>query len=55
MNSRIRRCPHEGRYTLSTVCPVCGRRCGPAHPARFSPQDRYGYYRRMLRRWKTSQ
>ncbi|MDN7011492.1 RNA-protein complex protein Nop10 [Methanoculleus sp. FWC-SCC3] len=55
MSSRIRRCPHDRRYTLSDLCPVCDRPCRPAHPARFSPQDRYGSYRRAVRRWNTSQ
>ncbi|MCK9297997.1 RNA-protein complex protein Nop10 [Methanoculleus sp. YWC-01] len=55
MSNRIRRCPHDRRYTLSPVCPVCGRSCRPAHPARFSPEDRYGSYRRTVRRWNTSQ
>ncbi|MCC7557004.1 MULTISPECIES: RNA-protein complex protein Nop10 [Methanoculleus] len=55
MSSRIRRCPHDRRYTLSDLCPVCGRPCRPAHPARFSPEDRYGKYRRAVRGWNTSQ
>ncbi|MDV2480635.1 RNA-protein complex protein Nop10 [Methanoculleus sp. Wushi-C6] len=55
MSSRIRRCPVDRRYTLSPVCPVCGGPTGPAHPARFSPQDRYCRYRKGLRRWNTSQ
>ncbi|MCM2466553.1 RNA-protein complex protein Nop10 [Methanoculleus oceani] len=55
MSNRIRRCPDDLRYTLSPVCPVCGQPSRPAHPARFSPQDRYGNYRRAVRRWNTSQ
>ncbi|WP_332448908.1 RNA-protein complex protein Nop10 [Methanoculleus sp.] len=55
MSNRIRRCPHDRNYTLSSVCPVCGRPTRPAHPARFSPQDRYGNYRRAVRRWNTSE
>ncbi|NMA88155.1 MAG: RNA-protein complex protein Nop10 [Methanoculleus bourgensis] len=54
MSSRIRSCPQDRRYTLSLVCPVCGRPTRPAHPARFSPEDRYGSYRRVVRRWTTS-
>ncbi|MDD3856664.1 MAG: RNA-protein complex protein Nop10 [Methanoculleus sp.] len=53
MSSRIRRCLHDRRYTLSDICPVCGRPSRPAHPARFSPEDRYGIYRRAVRRWNT--
>ncbi|KUG20784.1 MAG: RNA-protein complex protein Nop10 [Methanomicrobiaceae archaeon] len=51
MSGRIRRCTFDRTYTLSLVCPVCGRETRPAHPARFSPQDRYGAYRRVIREW----
>ncbi|MBP7411791.1 RNA-protein complex protein Nop10 [Methanoculleus sp. 10] len=54
MSNRIRCCPDDLRYTLALVCPICGRSTRPAHPARFSPEDRYGNYRRVVRRWKTS-
>ncbi|MEG3055334.1 MAG: nucleolar RNA-binding Nop10p family protein [Methanoculleus sp.] len=39
MSRRIRRCPHDRRYTLCLICPVCGRPTRTAHPARFSPED----------------
>jgi len=47
---RIRKCPSCGRYTLREVCPVCGSETKVAHPARFSPEDPYGEYRRRLKR-----
>ncbi|HYA33417.1 MAG TPA: RNA-protein complex protein Nop10 [Candidatus Bathyarchaeia archaeon] len=37
-------------YTLDQQCRTCGQPTRPAHPARFSPEDRYGKYRRMLKR-----
>ncbi|MCD6223059.1 MAG: RNA-protein complex protein Nop10 [Thermoplasmata archaeon] len=44
------------RYTLKDVCPVCGEKTIKKEPPRFSPQDRYGKYRRMLKKevmkWK---
>jgi H/ACA ribonucleoprotein complex subunit 3 len=46
MGSRIRRCPACGRYTLSDSCPKCGRATVCPVPPRFSPDDRYGRYRR---------
>ncbi|MDN7025160.1 RNA-protein complex protein Nop10 [Methanoculleus sp. FWC-SCC1] len=52
MSNRIRRCAHDQTYTLSETCPVCGRPTRTAHPARFSPQDRHGRYRRVIREWK---
>ncbi|MFA7562713.1 MAG: RNA-protein complex protein Nop10 [Methanoculleus sp.] len=55
MSNRIRRCPHDRIYTLSNLCPVCDRPSRSAHPARFSPEDRYGIYRRAARRWNTSE
>ncbi|MCD6513216.1 MAG: RNA-protein complex protein Nop10 [Thermoplasmata archaeon] len=38
------------RYTLKDICPVCGEKAVKREPPRFSPQDRYGKYRRMLKR-----
>ncbi|MCQ1539144.1 RNA-protein complex protein Nop10 [Methanocalculus taiwanensis] len=51
MRGRMRRCTEDGTYTLSQQCKVCGRPTKPVHPPRFSPQDRYGKYRRQMRRW----
>ncbi|HYK92960.1 MAG TPA: RNA-protein complex protein Nop10 [Thermoplasmata archaeon] len=36
------------KYTLSEVCPSCRGATRTPHPARFSPQDRWGRYRRAL-------
>ncbi|WAC04583.1 MAG: RNA-protein complex protein Nop10 [Methanoregula sp.] len=49
MTGRIRRCPVDRTYTLSLTCPTCGTPTETAHPARFSPEDKYGKYRRMVR------
>ena len=35
-------------YTLSEVCPRCQKATRSPHPARYSPEDRYGAYRRAL-------
>ncbi len=48
MGSRMRRCDRCALYTLKLECPQCG---GPSRnplPARYSPEDRYGVYRRKL-------
>ncbi len=37
-----------GSYTLKEKCPQCGKDTFIPRPARFSPEDRYGRYRRML-------
>lgn len=37
-------------YTLTDTCPACGGRAVNSAPAPFSPDDRYGEYRRRLKR-----
>jgi len=37
------RCRVCGRYTMKEV--HCGQPAASAHPAKFSPQDRYAKYR----------
>ncbi|MEN6442628.1 MAG: RNA-protein complex protein Nop10 [Methanoregula sp.] len=49
MSGRIRRCTADNIYTLSFICPICGKPTDNAHPARFSVQDRFGKYRRMAK------
>jgi H/ACA ribonucleoprotein complex subunit 3 len=49
MKGRMRRCGRDRTYTLADRCPTCGEATATAHPPRFSPQDRYGPYRRMVR------
>ncbi|NYT17681.1 MAG: RNA-protein complex protein Nop10 [Methanomicrobiales archaeon] len=51
MTGSIRRCPRDFTYTLRDTCPVCGAPTTSPHPARFSPEDRYGHYRRIARQW----
>jgi H/ACA ribonucleoprotein complex subunit 3 len=48
MRSKILRCRACGRYTLKAECPVCGSPTITTKPARFSPEDPYGRYRRAL-------
>ncbi|MCI0496806.1 MAG: RNA-protein complex protein Nop10 [Thermoplasmata archaeon] len=49
MKSIIRRCGC-GRYTMADRCPFCGSPVEPVIPPRFSPEDRYGEYRRRAKR-----
>ncbi len=46
---KIKKCPKCGLYTLKDVCPKCGAQTVSAHPPKFSPEDRYGEYRRKLK------
>jgi len=41
-------CSDHG-YTLQTACPTCGKATAQAGPAKYSPEDRYGAYRRKLK------
>jgi len=51
MRGRIRKCKECGRYTLrSDKCPYCGGKLTIPHPPKFSPEDRYGPYRRSLKK-----
>ena len=43
-------CPHCQQYTLQSCCPKCKQKTIMNKPARFSPQDPYGPYRRKLKR-----
>ena len=59
MRSLMHKCRACGRYTLQDACPACGAAAGNPMPPRYSPEDRYGAYRRKLMRegespWKTS-
>jgi len=44
----LRVCRTCHRYTVLAACPECGAATRSPHPARFSPQDRFGAYRRKL-------
>jgi len=50
MRSLLQKCGACGRYTLKAICPACGHATGNPMPARYSPEDRYGVYRRKLKR-----
>ena len=45
MRFQLRRCRECGRYTLRESCPECGGSTASAHPAKFSPDDKYMRYR----------
>jgi len=46
----LRKCENCKKYTFSKEkCPYCGGVVRIPHPARFSPDDKYAKYRRMLK------
>ena len=50
MRTLILQCKACDCYTLSKICNSCSSATSNPLPPRFSPQDKYGKYRRMLRR-----
>jgi H/ACA ribonucleoprotein complex subunit 3 len=50
MRSKMFKCPDCGGYTLETRCRACDIATINPLPARYSPQDRYGKYRRAMKK-----
>lgn len=48
MKTSLRICRKCKEYTLKNVCPRCGMSTSVPIPPRYSPEDRWGAYRRML-------
>ena len=49
MKTLLRMCPSCQEYTLAEKCPRDGTPTEVPVPPRYSPDDRYGEYRRKLR------
>jgi H/ACA ribonucleoprotein complex subunit 3 len=47
MKTSIKKCAICGKYTLKDICPRCKNVASSPAPAKFSPEDRYGEYRRI--------
>lgn len=45
MRFLLRRCTVCITYTLKTQCPTCHADTVSAHPAKYSPDDKYARYR----------
>ncbi|MGB8935045.1 MAG: RNA-protein complex protein Nop10 [Candidatus Nitrosopolaris sp.] len=45
MKHLIRKCPKCNSYTLKFSCEKCKVSTMDAHPARYSPDDKYALYR----------
>lgn len=46
----LRRCTKCWAYTFGDRCPYCGGETRTPHPPRFSPEDKFGRYRRMYKK-----
>ncbi|MHC1567279.1 MAG: RNA-protein complex protein Nop10 [Candidatus Syntropharchaeia archaeon] len=49
MKSKFFKCEVCKEYTLKEICPLCGKKTKNPLPPKFSPEDRYGRYRRMMK------
>ncbi len=49
MKANILLCNTCLEYSLKEVCGKCKNKTATPHPPRFSPEDRYGKYRRQLK------
>ena len=50
MSMKMNRCPECGIYTLKENCPKCGGSLKVIYPPKFSIEDKYGKYRRILKK-----
>jgi len=50
MKMKMKRCRSCGEYTLKDKCPHCDGEVGVIYPAKYSPEDKYGKYRRILKK-----
>ena len=46
----LRKCTACARYSMKDLCPSCGAKTIEPGPAKYSPEDHYGKYRRALKR-----
>ncbi len=49
MRSSISHCKECNTFTLESTCTKCSGKTSNPLPPKFSPEDKYGKYRRMLR------
>tara|TARA_B100000676_G_scaffold228602_1_gene226816 strand:- start:190 stop:342 length:153 start_codon:yes stop_codon:yes gene_type:complete len=50
MKTLIFECKSCNIFTISKKCPDCSSATSNPLPPRYSPEDKYGKYRRMLRK-----
>ncbi|MCD5425446.1 MAG: RNA-protein complex protein Nop10 [Methanosarcinaceae archaeon] len=47
---KILKCKKCNAYTMNEICHICGEATSSPSPARFSPIDSYGKYRRLYKK-----
>jgi|TARA_Y100000310_G_scaffold334238_1_gene413618 H/ACA ribonucleoprotein complex subunit 3 len=46
----ILKCETCGGYTMDKNCPKCNKETILIKPAKYSPEDKYGHYRRLAKK-----
>jgi H/ACA ribonucleoprotein complex subunit 3 len=46
---KMRKCKKCKEYTLKEICPKCKEKTFSPFPPPYSPEDKYGKYRRSLK------
>ncbi|MFH2028770.1 MAG: RNA-protein complex protein Nop10 [Nanoarchaeota archaeon] len=46
---KILKCEKCNTYTLKEICPKCGSKSLIVNPPKYSPEDKYGSYRRKVK------
>ena len=46
----MKKCKQCGEYTLKDICPSCEVKTSVIYPARYSPEDKYAKYRRIMKK-----
>ena len=55
MARHILKCEKSGDYTISDPCPWNGERAFECKPPKYSPEDKYGRYRRQYKEMHASE
>ena len=50
MKLKMHKCLECGIYSLEEACPKCGGELKVIYPPKFSIEDKYGKYRRQLKK-----
>jgi H/ACA ribonucleoprotein complex subunit 3 len=50
MKTEILKCNNCNIYTLERICKNCKSKAITPKPAKYSPEDKYGHYRRLAKK-----
>lgn len=49
---KMRKCPNCKQYSFKETCPKCNIKTVNPEPPSYSPEDKYGKYRRLMQKNK---